>query len=520
MKHVKVNILIFCLSILSSMNMSYAKIQIEDHQNIKTPNQNISDPENVLMDNKEFIRLSCEQEKDQMYLETATEQELLELKTIMPEKEYTLVVFMAANNDLHRFGLKNIIQMEAVGSNENINIIVQLHTPGSSNPTKRYLIKKGKRLLIQADGPAPTQKLDSGDPQTLIDCVEWAMKYYPAKNLILNFWNHGSGCWDPGVSKTINTCDLFHVNPETNMLEVDRSVEYIEHIKEQNYEEQTESISHQDAETLEYDKRGICFDETYRSYMTNQDIKYALSEIHHKILGGKKIAAVWFDACLMSMIEIANICKDHADFLIASEDVEYASGSNYQLVLNPFIQRSPSPREFACHVVESFRKAYQHITRDFTQSAIDLSQIDSIEKNINLVAQQLLTAMQYQKNTSVTKMIQQCKSRLLCTCFEEPSFIDLRHFYINLQANLRQMDLTDTIKEIAIKTRLEILLEHGVNAINNAVIANATGGSLPHACGLSIYFPERSMFNSYPHCNFARSNNWSTLLKEYLQQIK
>lgn len=521
MKHVKIYMLIFCINLLHS---SYVKTGSPDYTKTEIVDQDISDPENVLIYTSELLRLSLEQDKDQVYLNNATEEELLELRTVSPEKDYTLVVFMAANNDLYRFALKNIIQMEAIGSNENINIIVQLHTPGSNNPTKRYVIKKGKRLLVQAEGPTLTAKLDSGDPETLIDCVEWAMKYYPAKNLVINFWNHGSGCWDPGISKTISTYDLFYMNSETNMLELDRSIEFIEHIEEQNNYNQNEIKKNQDHpednDFIEIEKRGICFDETYKSYMTNQDVKHALSQIQNRILGGKKIAAVWFDACLMSMIEITNICKDHADYFMGSQDVEYASGSNYQLALSPFVDGSLSPKEFACHIVHSFEKAYQHITRDFTQSAIDLSLTGAIEENIQLVAQQLLTAMQHQTNKSVFKMIQQSKSRSACTCFEEPSFIDIRHFYINLQANLGQIRLNDKAKEIMIKSELKTLLEKGINSINSAVIANTTGSNLSHACGISIYFPERTIFNSYPICTFARSNNWMNLLIQYLQHAR
>jgi len=414
---------------------------------------------------------------------------------------------MAADNDLYRFALKNIIQMESVGSNENINIIVQLNTPGYFNPTKRYIIKNGKRLCVQADGAAPKQKLNSGNPQTLIDFVDWAMKYYPADKLILNFWNHGSGCWDPETSRIINTCDLFRINSETNKLELDRSIEYIKHMKEQDI------ISKQNSQEQQ---RGICFDDTYKSYMSNQDVKYALQEIHHRILGDKKIAAVWFDACLMSMIEVANACKDHAEYLIGSQDVEYASGSNYQLALNPFLNKILSPKEFACHIVASFKKAYQQISLDYTQSAIDLSQVDSIEENINLIAKQLIFALQNQQNKSVVRILQQCKSRPLCTCFEEPSFIDLRHFYVNLQTKLSQMQLNSAAHETLVKQALAQLLEEGVNLINNAVVANATGSNLHNACGLSIYFPERSMFNSYLKNDFGQMNSWSLLLTQYL----
>jgi hypothetical protein len=289
------------------------------------------------------------------------------------------------------------------------------------------------------------------------------------------------------------------------MLELDRSVGFIDLVEQQALPEQKQ--------------RGICFDETHKSFMTNQDLKYALNQIQHTILGGKKIAVVWFDACLMSMIEIADICKDHAQYLVASEDVEYASGSNYQLVLSPMLNNILSPQEFACHIVASFEKAYQPITRDFTQSAINLSKINALETNINIVAQQLLLAMQNQKNKSVIKMLQQCKTRPCCTCFEEPTFIDLQHFYINLQANLWQISLVNQSLENVIKASLSTLLKNGIEAIDQAVIANAAGSNIAGASGLSIYFPERRMFHSYLHCPFARSNSWCAMIQQYLMLV-
>ncbi len=458
----------------------------------------------VLVSQQEFVSLMHEQENDTIYRNTATAEELMELRSVNPKKPLTLVIYIAADNDLHPFAWKNIKQMEAIGSYENINIIVQLNTPGYFNPTKRYIIKNGKRLLAPADGIAPTQKLNSGSPQTLIDCVAWAMKYYPADNLILNLWDHGSGVYDPGTARIINSFDLFRFNEETNMLELNRNIEYT-NVMDQNSDQEQRQNS-----------RGICFDETFKSYMSNQDLKFALSEIQNNVLGGKKIAVLWFDACLMAMLEIANICKDHVQYLVASEEVEFASGSNYELVLRPFVDQILTPREFACHVVDSYEKSYQQITRDYTQSAIDLSGIAALEANVSLVANQILIALQDQKNNSVIKLLQQCKSRPLCACFEEPSYIDLRNFYMNLQTNLYNISLNNSSNEAYLRLTLAQLLDQGINLINTTVINNKVGSNLSRACGLSIYFPERGMFNSYPKCNFAQTNNWSTMITQYL----
>jgi len=447
-------------------------------------------------------------EEDYCFLEeeNQTEEELLELRSINTKKPTTLIIFAAADNDLYPFIWKNIRQMEAIGSNENINVIVQLNTPGSSNPTKRYLIKKGKRLLVPAQGADLTTKLNSGSPQTLVDCASWAMKHYPADNLIINLWNHGSGIYDPGTSRTIKSSELFHINPTTHMLDLDRNIGYIDLLNQNNEKEEAQ--------------RGICFDETFRSYMSGQDLKFALREIQLKVLGGKKIAMIWFDACLMSMLEVATICKDHVDYLVGSQEVELASGSNYEFALRPFLDKSLTPKEFACHIVNSYEKAYQPITRDYTQSALDLSGTGQIETNINKIAIELMLAIRDQKNNSVIATLKQSKSRPFCTCFEEPSYIDLRHFYTNLQANISNIRLKDPVKEASIKENLARLLHEGIGLINTFIVANKTGSNLQRAGGISIYFPERGMFNSYPRSEFAQTNSWNKLLIQYLLSKK
>ena len=462
------------------------------------------DKESVVVFEDEFVTLVREHENDEIFMNEATEEEMLMLRAVNPRKPMTIIIYIAADNDLHPFAWKNIKQMEAIGSNQNVNVLVQLNTPGYNNPTKRYVIKHGKRLLVPADGVAPTQKLNSGSPQTLIDCAAWAMKYYPADNLVINLWDHGSGVYDPGSARIVKSSDLFRFNTETNMLELNRIGDY------------NNMMTANDDQDLRQNGRGICFDDTFKSYLSNQDLKFALSEIQTKVLGGKKIGVLWFDACLMAMLEIADLCKDHVDYLVASEEVEYASGSNYEMVLRPFIDRALSPRELACHIVSCFEKAYQYITRDYTQSAMDLSLIAPLEDNVNMVAIQLYYALQDQRNSSVTKLLQQCKTRPFCTCFEEPTYIDLRNFYVNLQANLTSINLNNYTNEATIKYSLQQLLTQGINLINNAVIANKTGSNQQRAGGISIYFPERGMFNSYPKCNFAKTNNWSSMIIQYL----
>ena len=262
--------------------------------------------------------------------------------------------------------------------------------------------------------------------------------------------------------------------------------------------------------------RGICFDETYHTYLTNEKLEYALGKICEESLQGHKIDIVAFDACLMSMIEIASMVKKYAHVMISSQEVELGSGYNYQKVLQPFLSSNPDRYTFAKHIVKAYEEAYSNKTNDYTQSAIDLSLIDAVEQNINTVALLLIEALQHQKDNAAKNIIKMCRSRRLCTVFDEPSYIDLHHFYYNLLANIEHFKCTNPEKDQEIKTTLKQALQQGMSLILSSVLENSVGKNLMHAKGISIYFPEYKIFGSYRKTGFATSNAWLLFITQFL----
>lgn len=448
-------------------------------------------------------QLIDENTKEQLGVELSKD-DLQEIKSINPKASWTFIVYMAADNNLHYFAWKNLKQMEQIGSNANVSIVVQLNTPGSQTPTKRYIVKKGRRLLAQ-DEDSPTEKLNSGIPITLINCVEWAVTHYPADHYALVLWNHGTGALDPMYAKTINPCDLFYVNPTDNKLTLDRGIGYLSLI----YQEAMKMLHHDS-------KRGICIDDSFRSYMSNHDLEFALQQITEKTLFGKKLSLICFDACLMSMIEVASTCKKYADYFVTSQEVVYGTGWRYDIVLEPFLTGTLSPRSFASHIVLSYEKAYSKLINDYTLSALDLAYIETLEQNVNTVASLLCEALQNQYARTVTDIIRKCKSTQYCTCFDEPSYIDIAHFYQNLQQHIQHISLKDKHKEQDIKAQLHTALHNGLAIFSNLVVENKVGQKLRQAQGISIYFPEHSIANNYLKSPFALNSQWGQLLMKYI----
>ncbi len=416
------------------------------------------------------------------------------------EKNWTVIIYMSADNDLRTFAARNIKQMANIGSNEHLNILVHLdiRISGNKKITRRYYIEKNRILHVNVHDPA-TQQMDSGDPQTLISCCSWGIENYPAKEYALIFWNHGTGPIDPIHGRIINPAELFTFNPTTNRLELDRSIGFLDLIN-----------------SLETKQRGICWDNTTGNYLTNQKLDYALNEIYTNILHQKKFSIIGFDACLMSTVEVTDIIKKYAYIMVGSQEVELGTGWNYTSVLRPFVQNTIDKRIFAKHIVDVYKQTYNSITNDYTLSAIDLEKIELLEQNIDTVAKLLTECLTNQENNSVKKAIKVSRNKLLCTHFDEPSYIDLHHFYHNLFVNLKLFRFNKKDNTTNLIPVLKQTLQKGTILIEQIIFANTCGRNLKKARGISICFPERRIHSSYRKTTFAQTNAWGTFLPHYL----
>lgn len=411
------------------------------------------------------------------------------------KKPWTIILYVAADNDLRPFAIRNIRQMAKVGSNRHFNIVVQLDIKKENGvkTTRRYYIKEGEIIHLNANDPT-SQKMDSGDPETLISCCKWAITNFPADNFGLVLWNHGLGALDPVRARIIRTEELFNLNYNTQKLELDRTIGYLDRM-----------IS-----------RGICWDDSTGNYLSNQKMDYALKTICTKYLKGKKFLFLGFDACLMQMIEVANIAKNYAHVMIGSQEAELGYGWNYADMLAPFNRRNLTPDEFVDHIIASYERSYEKITNDYTLSAINLDDMHHLEKNVNDIASLLMKGLIGQQNGMMKKMIKVSRNKNVCTHFDEPSYIDLHHFYGNLLANINYIKMHNKQDEKQMKEQLRKLLQDGRQLIEDITIYHTEGESLSLAQGISIYFPENRVYPSYKKIPFAQDNNWIRFLACYL----
>lgn len=431
-----------------------------------------------------------------LYIEESDDQ-----LTRQNKKPWTFFVYIAADNDLRGFAARNIKQMAAVGSNHQLNIVIHLDIKiaGNKKITRRYFVEKDRIIHLNANDTA-TQRMDSGAAETLVSFCQWGVNNYPAHNYALILWNHGTGIIDPAGGKIINPSNLFRINTITNKWELDRTIGFLDFISKINQQ----------------NDRGICWDDTTGNFLTNQKLDKALSDIQNTCLHGDRFKIIGFDACLMSMLEIANIIKKYACVMVSSQEVEMGKGWEYDKVLNPFNHHLLNYYEFAQHIVNAYQATYSKETDDFTLSALDLDRINELEDNIDSVANNLLDCIKQQAGASVKNFIKASRSKLLCTHFDEPSYIDLHHFYMNLKSGMKHCSFSDTQTGNRLIEQLVLLLDRGIELIKQIAFANTVGANLSDAKGISIYFPENKLHSSYKKTEFAQTNRWFSLLTDFL----
>lgn len=307
-----------------------------------------------------------------------------------PKKPWTFIVYMAADNNLNYFADLDLREMQAVGSNDTINIIVYLTIKRSGQQ------KLTQKLYINKDGIRVVENLppqDSGNEHTLEQAVHWAITDFPSDHIAVVLWDHGSGPLNRFPTPI----------------------------------------------------RGICYDDTTGNYLTDVSVQHVLNQAVSSLRGGKKIDIIAYDACLMAGIELAYAMRTCARYMVASQELEPGKGYDYKRALEPFLKQKLEPLAFAKQLVASYGQAYQATEEDYTLSAVDLDLIDAVVDNNNAIAHEL-TDLMFRNGDSVVSTIS--KSAQAARFFEEEDYIDLYNFYDKIDRLTRWFIRSEHLKEL------------------------------------------------------------------------
>ena len=215
--------------------------------------------------------------------------------------EWTVMVYMAADNYLSEEGLIDINEMEAVDLPDNVNVVVQ-YDGIENGDTKRGAIQRDSNTsvvsskLTAVDEANP--ELNSGDPQTLTNFIKWGQENYAADKYAVVVWDHGRGL------------------------------------------------------------SGVAWDET--SGYANLSVKEVGQAIKDAGLGSQ-LELVGFDAGLMGVTEQAYELKDATKVVVASQETEPAQGWDYTGWLNKLAVAGGGldTQEMSNAIIDSYEASYQ-----------------------------------------------------------------------------------------------------------------------------------------------------------------
>ena len=202
-------------------------------------------------------------------------------KSMGKEDSSTMFIYLCGSDLESYYGLANMDLREMIAANEseNVNIVIQTggartwRGNGISNSQIGRYVVKGDKLQLVESGP----QANMGQAQTLESFLEWGIENYAAEHMSLVLWNHGGG-----------------------------------------------SIS------------GVCFDErnNYDS-LSLSEVEIALANATKNMTD--KFDYIGFDACLMATMEVANMLKPYANYMIASEETEPGYGWEYTSIINKMV---------------------------------------------------------------------------------------------------------------------------------------------------------------------------------------
>ena len=327
--------------------------------------------------------------------------------------DVTVMIYMCGTDLESKYGMatSDLSEMTKARLSDKVNVIVET---GGARTWKNNVVSSSVNQVyrVQSGGLERLEKNFGSaamtDPGNLTKFIQYCAKNYPANRNILILWDHGGGS-----------------------------------ISGYGYDEKTGG----------------------RSSMTLPQISQALenAEVNFDWIG--------YDACLMSTLETALVSANHADYLIASEEVEPGTGWYYTDWLNALSRNtSVSTETLGKTIIDSYVSA----CRQKSGSAqVTLAMTDLVE------LESKLPAVFRDFSVSTNEMIEGNDYRQVS----------------NARAGARQFAQSTRINQVDLADlALRIGSEEGkalARTIQDCVKYNGT--TITKCYGLSIYFPYESM---------------------------
>ena len=426
---------------------------------------------------------------------------LLILCLVMPlgvaaqaKPQWTIIYYSAADTDLEQFMIGDLMEMQIVGSSQDVNVVVQMdrvegydQTNGTWTDARRFLLQKGDGSQpssgdFQIDREAFITNLSSSDPanygltQDEFDNQVNALKS-ASQGEFEQFMLQGAaplvGDNKPQGLQQTSIADV----GEPAMGDPSSLSDFA------TWAIQTYPAEHYMLILSDHGGgwSGIAFDETSgNDPLSMRDLDTALAQTVADT-GIGKFDVVAFDACLMGQLEVYNILAPYALYTIAAEEPIPGAGWEYITPMQSLVdQPTQDIPTFGKTLIDSYMNYYTNVMSGyptFDLHLVDLTKIgavnDALGSFINVVG---ANPANYIEAIGYARAAAQGFAQDNPDSAANFSSIDLADFMEKLKGYSDDPDIAAAADGV-------------IAAAKDAVVYGAASKALPGATGLAIYFP-------------------------------
>jgi hypothetical protein len=406
--------------------------------------------------------------------------------------KWTFMVYVAANNNLEPNSIYNMMEMAAVGSSADLNIVVQITRPsdyagyyGEWGGTRRFLITKSDKT-----------KLSSGDFQISVSRAIDLLKDAPPEAGV-----------DPSQIEALSKMPRaeqekalisFVPTIDAQLQLLPLQIEAVENLGDRVNSGTSDTLSAFGTWAVEKypaDHYGLIMwdhgggwsmiasdDELGPAGIAMPEFEKALKEVTTQT--GQKLDILGFDACLMGQLPVAVVAAPYAHYMIAAEELVPGYGWNYTPPLEVIAKQADADAvSVGKATVDGFMKLYTvsqaDVAQSFDMGVYDLSKVDAVVKALTNFAE----AIKNSPNDHV-KAIATARHNVQAfgSVGEESAITD----------QISSVDLIDFMKLLGTLSKdqnVKAATKEVTDAAKAMVLYHKASRSLPKANGLSIYFP-------------------------------
>jgi hypothetical protein len=418
----------------------------------------------------------------------------------MAEQEWTVLIYLAGDNNLSEECVFALKEMKKVGTRDPgkidpyFNLYIEFDPAGRGNTTRRFAITTpgGDGQLPRDEDPRPSSSVaprgeTPTSKETIVKFLIDGIKKFPARHYMVILSGHAAGV-DEG----------FLLRDEERPLSLIPTALSMEELK------------------------AIFMDSNLQS-----------------ALGSEKIDILGLDACMMSVTEVCYQLRESAalkvlDYFIGSEGFSLNAGWPY--AENSRNLRGPedlAPEDLAKEIAGAYINFYQDyflggLSVDL--SIIRIGAIKTLKDKIQVLATELYNLLPKVKPKEIYDKQEQIPwspylSALVLAHWEAQSYngeqcVDLSDFCNRLLCHLDR-----TEKEIGVQPTWKALKEackaitHFIEETGEIILRSCyAGAAFQYSTGISLYFPwsNTNLAPNYGNLDFPRDSGWFKFVDQYV----